>query len=542
MTPEERLANINQDAAKLKTDFESFKANQIDVNALENGGGQIDLTGPDINDINQNINGTVSAGQTASGYLDKYISGLTDQETKTQSSITSLQNVLNGKQTDFQEAYMQDISPARESLRAINERIAKRTAALEKYDDTTFLGEEQMRLDASGRDLTKNSFTANANKRRLERAIDRVRAAADIRADMAEAEYLQGNIESALDEIQMSLDIKYQPQEQALESLEKQLTRLQGNVDTAKAKQLDTKLDEIKQEKGKIDDAKNLILSLSESGYAQPEEIRKLLTGNLTPDEQIEGAMTIMARGASEDRQRAYIQSQQSAAKSAGIVDTISSNVGTLMASPDLGTSNDPMIGILQATAGGRALTQSETEPLTNARRVMGQLDTITSMITEQMTDPILGIARSNNPYDVKAQELKASLVAIVPQLARGIYGEVGVLTDTDVERYTKTLPNLTSTTDVNKALTALTLRNVRSAFVGQLESMAAAGRDVSGFVGIYQQMSSTIEQIENELQINNGGQDVSTYEAEFEAFNKGEEDRSSGFWQSLGNLMFGTS
>ncbi len=122
----------------------------------------------------------------------------------------------------------------------------------------------------------------------------------------------------------------------------------------------------------------------------------------------------------------------------------------------------------------------------------------------ETTTGPILGIIRSNNPYDVKAQEIQAAITATVPQLARGIYGEVGVLTDSDVARYVQTLPNVKSTSEVNKAIMGLTLRNIRSAFVSNLEAMAAAGRDVSGFSNIYQRLNTKINTIENELGITN--------------------------------------
>jgi hypothetical protein len=65
------------------------------------------------------------------------------------------------------------------------------------------------------------------------------------------------------------------------------------------------------------------------------------------------------------------------------------------------------------------------------------------------------------NPYDTDAQTLKAQLQSLIPNLARGVYGEVGVLTDNDIHLYSQTVPNLKGTEDVNKAILAMTLQTV---------------------------------------------------------------------------------
>lgn len=61
-------------------------------------------------------------------------------------------------------------------------------------------------------------------------------------------------------------------------------------------------------------------------------------------------------------------------------------------------------------------------------------------------TGPLTGRIKSLNPYDPAVVRVNNLIIQAVPNLARGIFNEVGVLTDTDVERYTKTLgnPNLT--------------------------------------------------------------------------------------------------
>lgn len=55
---------------------------------------------------------------------------------------------------------------------------------------------------------------------------------------------------------------------------------------------------------------------------------------------------------------------------------------------------------------------------------------------------PVTGRLKSLNPYDPAVVRVNNLITQTVPNLARGIFNEVGVLTDSDVERYTKTLGN----------------------------------------------------------------------------------------------------
>ena len=81
------------------------------------------------------------------------------------------------------------------------------------------------------------------------------------------------------------------------------------------------------------------------------------------------------------------------------------------------------------------------------------QLKGIETDFAKMSTGPVLGFFRDLNVYDDDAQTFKARLTAMVPNLARGVFGEVGVLTDFDVENYLKTLPNLKTPQDRAKAL-----------------------------------------------------------------------------------------
>ena len=65
---------------------------------------------------------------------------------------------------------------------------------------------------------------------------------------------------------------------------------------------------------------------------------------------------------------------------------------------------------------------------------VTSQIGVLQNSITGTQTGPIIGAFRGVNPWDTNAQVIKAQLNAIIPNLARGVFGEVGVLTDNDIK------------------------------------------------------------------------------------------------------------
>ena len=152
----------------------------------------------------------------------------------------------------------------------------------------------------------------------------------------------------------------------------------------------------------------------------------------------------------------------------------------------------DPFIQTLLNSKGGKALTDTPLQQINKGLTVLGQLGALQTNISNTKTSPILGAFKGANPWDTNAQTIKAQLNAVVPNLARGIYGEVGVLTDNDVKNYSKTIGNLTSTNDVNNAIMYITLDLIGKSIKNTLEVQAAGGRDVSRFVDIYTNMQST--------------------------------------------------
>lgn len=153
--------------------------------------------------------------------------------------------------------------------------------------------------------------------------------------------------------------------------------------------------------------------------------------------------------------------------------------------------SGDAFVQSLLNTEGGKPLTDTTIQKLDKGLTVLAQLGVLQSNIEGVKTGPIVGAFRAANPWDTQAQTIKAQLNAIVPNLARGIYGEVGVLTDNDIATYSKTIPNLKSTEEVRNAILYITLDMIGKSVKNTLSVNAAAGRDVSGFVDIYEEMEN---------------------------------------------------
>lgn len=112
----------------------------------------------------------------------------------------------------------------------------------------------------------------------------------------------------------------------------------------------------------------------------------------------------------------------------------------------------------------------------------------------------LLGRLKSMNPYDVNAQVINNLLTSITPGIARGVYGEVGVLTDSDIERYKATLPNLTQPKDLQQAVLALNIKRLMNWYKNSLRTFAAGDTDVNWYVWTYRDLEQRYEAIMNQL------------------------------------------
>lgn len=166
------------------------------------------------------------------------------------------------------------------------------------------------------------------------------------------------------------------------------------------------------------------------------------------------------------------------------------------MTPSDIAVAGGGIFDILAASAQfDDTLAATERQSLTKAVNVAGQLGSLADLVNldGELYGPLVGQVRSINPFDTNAQQFKALIQGIVPNLARGIYGEVGVLTDTDIDNYAKTLPTLSSTEEVQDAMLGLTLKLVRDSVQNQLSVAAQNSVNVSGNVALLDQLDTLV-------------------------------------------------
>jgi hypothetical protein len=132
-----------------------------------------------------------------------------------------------------------------------------------------------------------------------------------------------------------------------------------------------------------------------------------------------------------------------------------------------------------------KALTQTEIQQVNalqqSARDLKALEDAFTAIKDADFGGPVAGRALALDPTNVNVSRIQNLVTAATPNLARGVFREVGVLTDQDVARYQKLLPNVTDTA----AQRTQKLQDLRTRLAAtldeQLGTLQAAGRDVSG-------------------------------------------------------------
>ena len=148
------------------------------------------------------------------------------------------------------------------------------------------------------------------------------------------------------------------------------------------------------------------------------------------------------------------------------------------------------------------SVTDATVQSFDKYGQALTSLWQLTDLLEDTNTWPILWALRSKNPYDKKAREIETAIAWLLPTLARWVYGEVGVLTDKDIEHYSKTVPNLKSTSDVNEAVLAMSLDMLASGYKRKLQNQAALGKDVSGMAWVYYQIVNESNRIKKKIWI----------------------------------------
>lgn len=132
-----------------------------------------------------------------------------------------------------------------------------------------------------------------------------------------------------------------------------------------------------------------------------------------------------------------------------------------------------------------QALGDTELKTLKDIQNTaysIGKIRDLASSISNLKKGPIAGRILGKNPYDAELQALDRLVSQTVPGMARGVFGEVGVLTDQDVERYRKMLASVKDDPKLANQILDDLEDKIASAYRTTRDTYEQGGRDVSGF------------------------------------------------------------
>lgn len=190
----------------------------------------------------------------------------------------------------------------------------------------------------------------------------------------------------------------------------------------------------------------------------------------------------------------------------AKIANEIKQSQATIPNNAPVGSTNYSITSWTNSAKNKNSLTAEERSGISKAFSVVNQIGALQQNLKKDQTSFFGGNVKkvmASLGQNADAGTIQAQITALVPQVAKGIYGEVGVLTDQDTARYTQTLPNLTSPEQQNDAVTALTLTALRNGVKSKLDVAAASNLDVSGFVPLYQDLTTKINTINDRTGVN---------------------------------------
>lgn len=317
----------------------------------------------------------------------------------------------------------------------------------------------------------------------------------------------QNNLEGAQKIVDDKIKAKFEPIDNQIKSLTQLFNLYQNDMSESEKFQAQTAIEEKKTKRNNLEQAYSTALERVVANNAPQSVLNAIDTAMSNPNATQADIYKAMGTYGVDLVEREYKSAQLAQLKAntakiyADTKDREQANSAIDKVSAVDPNSPTYLSDVITASKGGELMTGEQSKPITKAMTVVGQLGDIQNTIKSVDTGPLVGILKSNNPYDVKAQLVKAQLQSLIPGLARGVYGEVGVLTDNDIANYSRTVPNLKSTKEVNDLILLMTLKTVKRSVDDQLEVLASAGRDVSGFKNLYSKLGETVGGIEGKIQ-----------------------------------------
>lgn len=464
-----------------------------------------------INIPGQNI----SQPSTVASQADRILQQTAVEDTQAQKMDKSLAQTifdiapqLAGKTQEKYNAVQAATGTLKQRQQDINAQIYQKNAEIQK--DDIQLASDLDRLEGGG--ILKSIVNTQKYDMAKKAQITRSLKMADANMLNAQSLALNGQIELAKTTAEDAVNAKYSVFEDILNTTKLQREALQPILtsdEKKQARQQDIKtnilLDDLKRQKENEQKANDMVIN------AMP----------FAPQSVTAAAQKVISQGGS------LVQVAQALGKYAGdflgnqlklssirenemqiakIANDIKQSQATLPNNAPVGSTNYSITSWTNSAKNKNSLTAEERSGISKAFSVVNQIGVLQQNLKKDQTSFFGGNVKkvmASLGQNADAGTVQAQITALVPQVAKGIYGEVGVLTDQDTARYTQTLPNLTSPEQQNDAVTALTLTALRNGVKSKLDVAAASNLDVSGFVPLYQDLTTKINVINDRTGVN---------------------------------------
>lgn len=397
------------------------------------------------------------------------------------------------------------INQKRQDLVNLNNQILQKQAEINQ-DDITLIS--KMRAEEN-RD-TLLPFAQNAQAKIAgDAAIIRALKTSEIGVLNAQALGKQGDIQLAKDMINEAVDAKFAPYKEQNDLYKAQLEAIKPFLDKAEKKQAlaqQTKLNLAMKEIDKVADFQKTALSNAILGKA-PQSVINAINGATSIEGVIKAGKNYLINPKDElEMQKLRIGIAKDSADYQKTILELAAAQQTIG-----GTTGNAPLDLITASSkyGDKNLSDTQLIKVQQATNALSSLESLQGLLAQgkdglNTSGPITGRKRQLITAlggDANAAAINATIQGLIPTIARGVFGEVGVLTDADIANYRKTVPNLTSTEAQNK-LISIMMYDVLARSVGNILTTNAMNQvNVSNFAPLY---SDTINKV-NELKSNLG-------------------------------------
>ena len=409
---------------------------------------------------------------------------------------------LQGQDQALADAQKQaGVGQKKQELQTLNSQILQKQAEMNQ-DDVQLV--QQMRQ--SERHDTLLPF-AQADQNRLagDAAIMRALKTSEVGVLNAQVLAKQGDITLAQEEAKQAVDLKYAPYKDQIAIGKAQLEAIKPFLDAAEKKQaaaLTLKSNIALKEIEKISDFQKSALSNALLNGAPQSVIESINQAQSMEEILKTGKNYLVSPKEKLELQKLGLE-----------IDKLNNdNLKTLqeltLAKKTLGGTTNDVAGdlILGSSAyAGKQPSAGWIDDYTQAQVALGNVQQLQTLIDNQGdTGLIKGnvaslFSKFSSNY-ANAAAINAQIQRTVPGLARGIFKEVGVLTDQDISNYKKTLPNLTSPEQQNKLALLATYDVIERSMALSLANQAKAKNDVSGYYNDYINVKNQVRSLKSEL------------------------------------------